>query len=97
MKDLKITKGEWTYNNERNDRISVCSDESGAFNIATVYTEDFEEGVGEANAKVIIASKDLLNACIMMIDEWHSKTSNMSKEEPVYLKIARQAIKKATE
>jgi hypothetical protein len=50
-----------------------------------------------ANAKLIAAAPDLLNACDSVLTAWHNKLSNMHKKEPLYLQQIRNVIKKATE
>jgi len=50
----------------------------------------------EANARLIAAAPELLEACQSVLDKWHSKSSNFHKKEPEYLDTIRKAIQKAT-
>uniref|UniRef100_A0A6H1ZRM5 Uncharacterized protein n=1 Tax=viral metagenome TaxID=1070528 RepID=A0A6H1ZRM5_9ZZZZ len=39
---------------------------------------------------------ELLVACKMVLEAWHSKLSNMHRKEPPYLQVIRDALDKAT-
>ncbi len=53
--------------------------------------------LNEADAQLIAAAPELLEACKVVVNEWHSKNSNFTREEPAHLEICRKAIAKAEE
>ena len=70
----------------------------------TVYAERDGERVAtafrnEANARLIAAAPDLLEACKAALDAWHAKDSNFERElnkgTPEWLSSVRTAIAKA--
>ena len=88
---MKHTKGEWMPKEGQ-----IYPVETGkTLALIPYFDEDNKEQ--EANAKLIAAAPDLLEACDMVLTAWHSKLSNFNKKEPAYLEIIRSAIRKATE
>ena len=91
--EMKHTKGKWLTDRPSFEEITVCTEK---MDICTVLCIDIDEEEAEANAKLIAAAPELLNACDAVLTTWHSKLSNMHKKEPAYLQQIRDAINKAT-
>jgi len=93
----KHTPGPWTY--ELNDDIGIwmigCKDDD---NFASVYiiVEDDPAGVPlyEANAHLIAASPDLLDACEAVVN-WWEENENDGQVVPPHVQACMAAIKKA--
>ena len=66
MKDLKITKGEWIYNKYEPCDYGVYSADGDGRDIALVRSKNTDEE-SEANAKLIAAAPDLLNALKLLL------------------------------
>jgi hypothetical protein len=47
-----------------------------------------------ANARLIAAAPELLEACKTVLTDWHNKPSNFYKKEPTHLEKIRAAIAK---
>ena len=91
----KFTKGNWNVSDDTSECYLVKSDDGGL--IAFVYDGDIDEeaihmDVVEANAKLIAAAPDLLDACIKLAERIELR--NISDSEAYF--IAKNAIKKAT-
>jgi len=82
---------EWEHNNLVGDYNGciVCNLYDSHGNRPHAYKEV------EANAKLIAAAPELLEACQAALNSWHSKPSNFYKKEPLYLEMLRKAINKA--
>ena len=96
--EKKFTKGNWNVSDDTSECYLVKSDDGGL--IAFVYDGDIDEeaihmDVVEANAKLIAAAPELLEALIKMCD-FHEKNATWDKGNNGYYK-AKQIIKKATE
>ena len=96
--EKKFTKGKWIVSDDTGECYLVKSDDGGL--IAFVYDGDIDEeaihmDVVEANAKLIAAAPELLEALIKMCD-FHEKNATWDKGNNGYYK-AKQIIKKATE
>jgi len=92
----KFTKGNWNISDDTSECYLVKSDDGGL--IAFVYDGDIDEeaihmDVVQANAKLISAAPDLLDACIKIAE--YIELHNISDGEAYY--IVKNAIKKATE
>lgn len=98
---MKHTQGEWKAKPYTRDQMMHKS--MGGFNVVmngqhiAALTENLTMPLTEveANANLIAAAPELLEACNLVLNAWHSKISNMHKKEPEYLEIIRKAIKKA--
>lgn len=100
--ETKFTKGEWGKSRYGDGNvIAKVNDQERLVANCMGYSTNTDKGehVAEnlANAKLIAAAPDLLKVCCLVLDEWHSKTSNMYKKEPIFVQLAREAIRKATE
>ena len=101
---MKHTKGEWGYSDSllKSDgflEIFSSFDEDGISPIADVHADN--EGIirspeeAIANAKVISATPNLLEACEEVLNDWFSYDEHFSEKEPIYLEKVRNAINKA--
>lgn len=100
----KITQGIWKadmnpfYAKGTDVRFAIVSDEY-ASDISVAYGRSIEES--EANAKLIAAAPDLLNACIAALElsdkDLEEKYEGRSEECQAVYDIVKAAIKKATE
>jgi hypothetical protein len=108
--DIKHTPGPWTFRPDPTEvKCNTCHQvkvnypwnyliEGKARSlIAKIWAPVGDSYSDEANAKLIAAAPDLLEACDAVLTKWHSKPSNFNKTEPIYLEQIRKAIKKATE
>jgi len=105
MKDLKITKGEWTYSKYEPYDYGVYSEEGDGRDIALVRSKkDEEESV--ANAKLIAAAPELLKALLLFNEDspavWTYTPAKAHKYLDVKIKASalraiKDAIQKATE
>lgn len=86
----EIRRPFWITGND-DDGCMICSV------VSNIYDERIEIEEAMANARLIAAAPELLEACYAVIDDWHSKSSNFNKKEPKHLDLCRRAIKKATE
>lgn len=103
--ETKHTKGNWSYEFANDDYIIVADDFEGNNVIADVYSPEESKSNDEAkaNAKLIAAAPELLNAlkCILDFpeDDLENWANGESKIEitilPVHLKQALSAIRKA--
>ena len=89
---MKHTKGPWEIS--RGAQNYAFSIESGSKTIALVPHIPGKM-VTKANAQLIAAVPELLEACERLLDDWHSDDANFYIKEPKHLELARQAIKKA--
>ena len=92
----KFTKGNWNISDDTSECYLVKSDDGGL--IAFVYDGDIDDeaihmDVVQANAKLISAAPDLLDACIKIAE--YIELHNISDGEAYF--IVKNAIKKATE
>jgi len=91
---MKHTPGPWKASSEYlrgRNRHSIIGN-----GLMICDTWDMEkQGEELANAHLIAAAPDLLEACKEFINEWHSNNANFAREEPKSLKMMRQAISKA--
>lgn len=67
------------------------------FPAADVVRQIRADAEAEANARLIAAAPDLLEACLARIDEWHADTRNFTRKEPKSLSMMRAAVLKAAE
>ena len=93
--EKKFTKGNWNVSDDTSECYLVKSDDGGL--IAFVYDGDIDDeaihmDVVQANAKLIAAAPELLDACIKIAE--YIETHNISDGEAYF--IAKNAIKKAT-
>ena len=94
--EKKFTEGNWNVSDDTSECYLVKSDDGGL--IAFVYDGDIDDeaihmDVVQANAKLIAAAPELLDACIKLAE--YIETHNISDGEAYF--IAKNAIKKATE
>ena len=94
--EKKFTEGNWNVSDDTSECYLVKSDDGGL--IAFVYDGDIDDeaihmDVVQANAKLIAAAPDLLEACIKLAE--YIETHNISDGEAYF--IAKNAIKIATE
>lgn len=91
--ETKHTKGEWKVSQSKTERLGNIVVDSNTRNIAKVLSWDLE---AKANAKLIAAAPELLEALKCIIE----KEKMFNLEIPVVLhepfRKAEQAIKKAT-
>ena len=87
MSEAKHTPGPWQWTQHFDPTISIYKDGFGQ--IARLY--DSSEGAGKANARLIAAAPDLLDALIEIVsaDDAHELTQK-------HIESARAAIAKAT-
>lgn len=98
MENLKHTKGEWVYQVTKKDEIGVKMPNGNFLRLGFIYSDDcglptccrVEE---HANAKLIAAAPDLLEA---LIRAEQSIRLTDAKKSPLH-KLMLNAIKKATE
>ena len=93
--EKKFTEGNWNVSDDTSECYLVKSDDGGL--IAFVYDGDIDDeaihmDVVQANAKLIAAAPELLDACIKIAE--YIETHNISDGEAYF--IAKNAIKKAT-
>ena len=93
--EKKFTEGNWNVSDDTSECYLVKSDDGGL--IAFVYDGDFDDeaihmDVVQANAKLIAAAPELLDACIKLAERIELR--NISDSEAYF--IAKNAIKKAT-
>ena len=96
--EKKFTEGNWNVSDDTSECYLVKSDDGGL--IAFVYDGDIDDeaihmDVVQANAKLIAAAPELLEALIKMCD-FHEKNATWDKGNNGYYE-AKQIIKKATE
>ena len=94
--EKKFTEGNWNVSDDTSECYLVKSDDGGL--IAFVYDGDIDDeaihmDVVQANAKLIAAAPELLDACIKLAERIVLRNSSDSE---AYF-IAKNAIKKATE
>ena len=94
--EKKFTEGNWNVSDDTSECYLVKSDDGGL--IAFVYDGDIDDkaihmDVVQANAKLIAASPELLDACVKIAE--YIELRNISDGEAYF--IAKNAIKKATE
>ena len=96
MSEVKHTPGPWQWTQHFDPTISIYKDGFGT--LARLY--DSAAGTGKANARLIAAAPDLLEALktlVPMLDEWHKEHPDcVGDKEPHAIKAARAAIAKAT-
>lgn len=96
MSEAKHTPGPWQWTQHFDPTISIYKDGFGQ--IARLY--DSSVGTGKANARLIAAAPDLLEALktlVPMLDEWHKEhPAHVGDKEPHAIKAASAAIAKAT-
>ena len=90
--EKKFTEGEWII-----DDIDILS-ESGmgicqVYDASDSHISDMDQDIVNANAKLIAAAPELLDACIKLAE--YIETHNISDGEAYF--IAKNAIKNATE
>ena len=88
MSEAKHTPGPWQWTQHFDPTISIYKDGFGQ--IARLY--DSSAGTGKANARLIAAAPDLLDALVQFVDEFEGCYAD---GEPAMIK-ARAAIAKAT-
>ena len=93
--EKKFTEGNWNVSDDTSECYLVKSDDGGL--IAFVYDGDIDDeaihmDVVQANAKLIAAAPELLDACIKLAERIELR--NISDSEAYF--IAKNAIKKAT-
>ena len=93
--EKKFTEGNWNVSDDTSECYLVKSDDGGL--IAFVYDGDIDDeaihmDVVQANAKLIAAAPELLEACIKLAERIVLR--NISDSEAYF--IAKNAIKKAT-
>ena len=94
--EKKFTEGNWNVSDDTSECYLVKSDDGGL--IAFVYDGDIDDeaihmDVVQANAKLIAAAPELLDACVKIAE--YIELRNISDGEAYF--IAKNAIKKATE
>lgn len=94
--DSKHTPGPWKHFCIAHEKIDL------GYEILTADERTFITGGTshgsvryEANARLIAAAPDLLEACKQFIDEWHANNQNFYRLEPKSLTMMRAAIAKA--
>jgi hypothetical protein len=94
--EIKITKGEWSINEwtQPDDRISIGA--VGTPLIAIVPSRDVSYNEQKANAKLIAAAPELLEA-LMFCKNVIFYSGMFERSEQIAFEKAEQAIKKATE
>ena len=95
--EKKFTKGNWNVSDDTSECYLVKSDDGGL--IAFVYDGDIDDeaihmDVVEANAKLIAAAPELLEALIALVN---GCLSDSESDKVVSLRKAKQIIIKATE
>lgn len=95
---FKGTKGEWSYNTTKKGHCKISAHDW--HNFCKVYTvvggcSDYKD-VTQANAKLICAAPDLLEALTMLIEETEDYV-NKTACGNTYLDIARGKARKAIE
>lgn len=94
------TQGEWQQDNRKPEYshvIGVINDENKINPICYLHIHSYgNKEEDEANAKLIAAAPDMLEALDAALTDWHSHKGNFSKKEPKYLSLIRSAISKAT-
>lgn len=95
--EKKFTKGKWNISDDTSECYLVKSDDGGL--IAFVYDGDIDDeaihmDVVQANAKLIAAAPELLEALIALVN---GCLSDSESDKVVSLRKAKQIIKKATE
>ena len=88
MSEVKHTPGPWQWTQHFDPTISIYKDGFGT--LARLY--DSAAGTGKANARLIAAAPDLLEALVQFVDEFYGCYAD---GEPAMIK-ARAAITKAT-
>ena len=93
--EKKFTKGNWNVSDDISECYLIKSEDGGL--IAFVYDGDIDDeaihmDVVQANAKLIAAAPELLDACIKLAERIELR--NTSDSEAYF--IAKNAIKKAT-
>lgn len=83
------TPGPWKVYAPRNDDVWVIAAHPICRCSMAATTET------KANARLISAAPDLLEAAEARLNEWHSLSVNMERKEPESVKLARSAISKA--
>ncbi len=94
MKDLKHTKGPWELMGSvsTSNQTNIYADENKV--VASVAGYEFYKCTieeAQANANLIAAAPDLLDACITLINEYESKGQLLGLD----VNIFREAIKKS--
>ena len=97
--EKKFSKGKWIVSDDTGECYLVKSDDGGL--IAFVYDGDIDDeaihmDVVEANAKLIAAAPDMLEALESFVYEIEKTRSGYNILEESY-HLAKEAIKKATE
>ena len=64
--------------------------------IATVHFHDDTEGETKANARLIAAAPELLEALNLALEYWRHRQQRYKNRSPVWVQAARAAIAKAT-
>ena len=95
--EKKFTEGNWNVSDDTSECYLVKSDDGGL--IAFVYDGDIDDeaihmDVVQANAKLIAAAPELLEALIALVN---GCLSDSESDKVVSLRKAKQIIKKATE
>ena len=93
MRDLKHTQGKWIK--AKVNRFNIV-DEGGNIIASANCNYLIEDVEAEANAKLIAAAPDLLEACIKLATELTDEVTTEEQAQALY-DLAQKVIKKATE
>jgi len=91
------TLGKWETGYYKTVPTVFSAQGNGTLSIATVWDSYIEKNTAEANARLIAAAPDLLEALSDAVNCWDQPLSDYSSRMKPCIDAARIAIKKATE
>jgi len=94
--NTKHTPGPWKIQNGKGEYEKVVTAEN--YIICRVYADSKDPGKWDyANARLIAAAPELLEALLSALEWWHSISSHFTMKEPAWVAQARDAIARATD